>query len=286
MALYAAICFVILIGAGVGIGLHAARRGGALGAALALAGLALVVIRGVIAYVPGLEPALFEWTYYPYFRLMPAGFGVAILLSYLTRKAPRPSLRRLIAALLVLIAVQEGYYSLQFVLAERWYDRLTGRVDATGLCLQTSPHTCGAAAAAMLLHSVGIPATEQEMARECLVRAGIGVTDLTLLRGLRRKLRGTPWRVRVYRNLSYAELARLRKPCLVSLRQSWLLDHAVIVESMSRRFASVLDPDKDAGRITMPRSLFEGSWRGDALVLEGPDVRRGKNGQRSRRLEF
>ena len=285
MAISAAVCFVISIIGGVGLGLYAGRRRPVIGGAIALAGLALVVVRGVIAYVPGLEPTLYAWADYPYFKLMPAGFGAAVLLSYLARKAPRPSLRRLIAVLLALMVAQEGYYSLRFVLAERWYDGLTGRVDATGLCVQTSPHTCGAAAAAMLLHSVGIPVTEREMARECLVRAGVGVTDMTLLRGLRRKLRGTPWRVRVYRNLTYNELARLPKPCLVSLRQSWFLDHAVIVEWATRRLVSVLDPDEHVGRVTMPRTLFADAWRGDALVLEGPPGRR-RSGGRPRTLEF
>jgi hypothetical protein len=61
---------------------------------------------------------------------------------------------------------------------------LSGAADREGFCAQTTEDSCSAAAAAMLLHNAGIPASEEEMARLCLTRAGYGTPPLGLLRGL------------------------------------------------------------------------------------------------------
>jgi hypothetical protein len=56
------------------------------------------------------------------------------------------------------------------------------------VCLQTTPSTCSAAAAATILNTLGIRTTEQEMARYCLTRSG--TTWLGLYHGLATKLQG------------------------------------------------------------------------------------------------
>lgn len=285
MAKLAAVVYALMCASGVWAGVWAAGRGKWSGIAVAAAGLALVVARGVVFIAPGIEERLYEYALYPYFQSTPAVLGAVALLAYLGRKAPTRMLRALLWVLMCAMVVQEGYQSARFVLAERWYGRLTGEVDSTGLCPQTSMHTCGAAAAAMLLDSAGVKTNEREMARECLVRSGVGVTDLTLLRGVRRKLKGTPWRVKVMRGLTYGELMRLRKPCLVSLRQSWLLDHTVIVDWMNERFVTMLDPEPKVGRETISRGSFERSWRGDAMVLERADGATGPEGAGAPRVE-
>jgi hypothetical protein len=66
-----------------------------------------------------------------------------------------------------------------------------------GVCLQTSPATCSAAAAATLLRAHGIDATESEMARLCLTRER-GTAAHGLYRGLKLKTAGTPWDVEVF----------------------------------------------------------------------------------------
>ena len=66
------------------------------------------------------------------------------------------------------------------------------------VCLQTSPASCAAAAAATLLRAHGIDATEAEMARLCLTREA-GTPNHGLYRGLKLKTDRTGWRVEVFR---------------------------------------------------------------------------------------
>jgi hypothetical protein len=63
------------------------------------------------------------------------------------------------------------------------------------ICLQSTTKTCTPACAATLLRSHGISATEEEMARLCLTRAG--TTWMGLYRGLKLKTAGTGWDVDV-----------------------------------------------------------------------------------------
>ncbi len=60
------------------------------------------------------------------------------------------------------------------------------------VCRQTHPSTCSAASSATILVALGIPASEQEMARLCLTRNG--TTWLGLYHGLATKLLNTPYR--------------------------------------------------------------------------------------------
>lgn len=85
-----------------------------------------------------------------------------------------------------------------------------------GVCRQTSADSCSAAAAATLLKAHGIDATEAEMARLCLTRAG-GTPMLGLYRGLKLKTRGTAWEVRPFRG-DVASLRAGRGPVLLSVR--------------------------------------------------------------------
>ena len=64
------------------------------------------------------------------------------------------------------------------------------------VCLQTHPDTCSAASSATILKTLGIEATEQEMAELCLTRRG--TTWLGLYHGLATKLMGTRHKVEFF----------------------------------------------------------------------------------------
>ena len=66
-----------------------------------------------------------------------------------------------------------------------------------GVCIQMSPASCSAAAAATLLRAYGIDATEAEMARLCFT-TDEGTTLHGLFRGLTLKTAGTRWRAEVF----------------------------------------------------------------------------------------
>ena len=152
-------------------------------------GLVLLVVGGMVVERvtdfawAAMRPACPDLVYFTNFTLP----GVAVLLVAMWRRAPDAGARRR-ALLLTPAALGAALWSYA------WYflpvpSGLGGRADATGYCAQTSNDSCSAAAAVMLLHAHGIPATEAEMARLCLTRAGQGTTPLGLYRGLALKAR-------------------------------------------------------------------------------------------------
>jgi ABC-type bacteriocin/lantibiotic exporter with double-glycine peptidase domain len=85
-----------------------------------------------------------------------------------------------------------------------------------GVCRQTSPASCGPAAAATLLAANGIPATEKELARLCLT-TGDGTSARAIYRGLLLKTRGTDLRVEPFRG-DIDALCKLKGPTLLNVR--------------------------------------------------------------------
>lgn len=75
-----------------------------------------------------------------------------------------------------------------------WIERAT--LFPWRICLQTTPHTCSAAAAATILTSLDIEANEQDMAVLCLTRRG--TTWLGLYHGLSVRLAGTPYKAEFF----------------------------------------------------------------------------------------
>ena len=86
--------------------------------------------------------------------------------------------------------------------------------DEHGVCLQTSPYTCTAAAAATLLKQYDIPAEESEMADLCLTRRG--TTWLGLYRGLQLKIQDRPLDVEVI-ECDLNTMLNLKGPMILSV---------------------------------------------------------------------
>jgi hypothetical protein len=85
------------------------------------------------------------------------------------------------------------------------------------VCIQTSPATCSAAAAATLLRAHGIDTTEAEMVRLCLTGAR-GTAAHGLYRGLKLKTAGTPWDVEVFDTDTAGLRARAPSVCILTVR--------------------------------------------------------------------
>ncbi|MCP4505181.1 MAG: hypothetical protein GY826_02160, partial [Fuerstiella sp.] len=114
------------------------------------------------------------------------------------RLDPSPLARRL--PIIVLLGVAAAFSLTYFVPAEppecgyKWV--LPEPPTVWPVCLQTTRHTCSAAAAATILNTLGIESSEQEMAHLCLTRSG--TTWLGLYHGLATKLIGTNHRVEFF----------------------------------------------------------------------------------------
>lgn len=161
---------------------------------------------------------------------------------------------------------------------------LRGHVDKSGYCPQTSPDTCAAASAAMLLHSQGIKATEQEMAALCLTRQHKGTTPLGLYRGL--ALKGAQRRC-TPREFKVSSPAQLRTPCIIEVglarnvspniagrmkQYGWApgVLHAVFIGKADPHGKWIDVADPSVGRERWPTKGIEYLWDGREVTLDSP----------------
>jgi len=247
---------------GIVLGLRRRRR-----ALLALAPLsaAVVAVRVAFSLWPLLPVTLLPFDFYPAietwwawpFGLFLCGVGVAFLPSLLTRD-------------IALVAIGLG---LVYFSAAAWGEsfggtgRLKGEVNEAGVCEQTSFYSCGAASAAMLLHSYGIRATEREMAERCRTHYMYGTSLSGFVRGLAWSIPEGREGVRAAR-LTFEELQALDRPCIAVIRMAPIANHAVVVDGMRGDYLRVRDPRGVTQDV--PRARFEGQWVGYVVWLTAP----------------
>jgi predicted double-glycine peptidase len=155
-----------------------------------------------------------------------------------------------------------------------------GNVWRAGVCRQTSPASCGPAAAATLLAAHGIPATEGEMARLCLTTAD-GTSSRAIYRGLVLKTAGTDYRVELLRG-TLEDLRKLKGPVLLNVRldpksttdpiyqQKWGWRPGVahsIVLFRSIRDGRLMVGDPAVGREFWRQKDLETLWHGEGFRL-------------------
>lgn len=129
------------------------------------------------------------------------------------------NVRRCTTSIVLIIA---GVYSVMFFIprtppecGDEWFDAPPPAVWP--VCHQTTKHTCSAAASATILNTLGIEASEQEMARLCLTRSG--TTWLGLYHGLSTKLLYTDYRTDFFEgDISSLEEIAANHPALLCCR--------------------------------------------------------------------
>jgi hypothetical protein len=150
-----------------------------------------------------------------------------------------------------------------------------------GVCLQTSPATCSAAAAATLLRAHGIDATEAEMARLCLTTLR-GTMDQGVYRGLKLKTTGTPWDVEAF-DTDATGLRKMTGPVILSVRLDrsagvdpryeklwgWQpgVSHTVVFFRFTEDGAKVEIGDPAVGREQWSARDLDVLWHGEGLSL-------------------
>jgi hypothetical protein len=159
---------------------------------------------------------------------------------------------------------------LMFALQQPWaratFDpvKYAGAPGADGVCLETQPYTCGAAAAATLLTRIGILTNEREMERLCAATPVTGTDEIALCCALRARLSGTGLRVTLERP-GLDRLARQLKPVLARVKEDLFRDHWVVLLAMNDRTAVLGDPV--LGKVQVPVSEFCESWRGTMVAV-------------------
>jgi predicted double-glycine peptidase len=141
------------------------------------------------------------------------------------------------------------------------------RVDGNGVVRQSTGYTCAAAACATLLRDLGIDpeATEQEMVYLCRTKRRGGATTLGMATGLKAKLAGSPWQLRILEP-DWGAFLQIRKPVVCSMEHADWLGHAVVVRGHdSKKGVLVADPLTGLGWWSEER--FRDRFKDEAIVI-------------------
>jgi len=137
----------------------------------------------------------------------------------------------------------------------------------TGVVLQTQDYSCVPASCATALNLLGLPSTEAQMARLTDTRPGTGATVLRALRGLNKRLDGSPLRARLLA-LTAQGVQHLKLPALTPLQHERTRRHMVVILACNDRGVWLMDPM--TGLDQMDIEAFRSVFVGQVIVFDGP----------------
>ena len=233
-----------------------------------------LLIGALLAFIPIIAKITFS--VFPLFeaRIMPVKFypviqrefwlPFSVLFFALVSHLAPPKNRRavlIIMGVLFTIVVQQTFWHLG---RPDIYEYKGKIVD--GVCRQTSPETCGAASMVTLLNTMGIRATEGEMAQLSVTAPCKGLTPHQAAYGLKRKLEQLGRSEQV--SLRVPDLKgvyHLPGPFLAGIRLSFWTNHMICVLETTREALVVGDPIS-LGRKKWSWQQFEKQWSGVVIV--------------------
>lgn len=228
----------------------------------AFAGLFVLFFSVILqVFLPEYEIQYITWPDYVFFRDW-YFVGAFIVFGIGITKIDPGTRRSLFIFVMFIIFLKAGLwwqklYNLDFKFTER------GTVD--GVCRQSTGYTCVPACCVTLMTSIGIAASEIEMAELCLTMQASGTADIEAVRGLRLKLAGTGRRVRISR-CTWNEFLKIPKPCLVSVKLAENLNHMITVSGVSGEIVEVGDPL--IGKTALLKDDFQEKWFERAIWVE------------------
>ncbi len=209
------------------------------GAGEGVAALALLGTAGTVLLVNWFPLAVPVWVWTgPACYLEQAAYALPATLFFglAGARLPEPRQARSVGTLAGVVAIVAGAHLFLAVLA-REHTGLPDRPFDGPVCRQSTGWSCGPAACATMLKARGIPATEREMAELSLTYVGRGTTLPRFVRGLALKARkeGLDGDLVVRDHLTAEDLEAFPVPCVVALRWSLLVDHAVCLFGRDER---------------------------------------------------
>jgi Peptidase C39 family len=139
------------------------------------------------------------------------------------------------------------------------------RINADGICLQSTGYTCGPAAAVTALRRLGFPAEESEIALLSGTSSATGTPPDLLAEALQQKYGkdGLEVKYRFFKNIDELRKAGLT---LAVVKFSFMVDHYVTVLKVDDSTVTVGDPLN--GLETISRKEFRERWRFCGVVLQ------------------
>ena len=222
-----------------------------------------VILRAILILFPALE---YRFLCHDSYAVLRQWWSIPFAIALFVTAAPHMSSHRARVGLIGLSCILWAFGTDRLLATARFEPHLMeGRVEEDGICRQTTNYTCGAAAAATLLHRYGVPATEREMAELCWTNALTGTDELCVARGLRRKLVDRPWLPKV-QCAEWEDLLTLDRPAAVTIKYKLLVEHWVIILGIEKNRVLVGDPT--SGRRVYSKEAFRKLWRGLMITLE------------------
>jgi hypothetical protein len=194
---------------------------------------------------------------------------VAFFLGLAGNRVPRPESRRAVAWLSTVVALYAAFH-VGLALDARELPQLSDLPPAGEVQAQTTNWSCGAASCVTLLRAHGIASTEREMGELCGTLPMRGTTLPRFVRGLSLKLRkdGIAQRVLARDRLTVADLDTFPRPCLLGIRGTFLVGHAVVLLDRTPEGLYRIGDPLGGGRVNLvSRDELGPILDGDAITL-------------------
>ena len=257
---------VLLAAVAVGLGWAFSRlksRAWIVGYLLPLAVIVLIVLG---RRVPRLT-LQWPWSWLMAGRVEFALFGAAtamVLTTPLSRMKSRQLKLLVICFIAVFVTASSVMPFLQPLLLRRRFAALRTRVDARGICLQSTPYTCGPAAAVTALRRLGLDADEGDLAiaSHTTTVAGTPADVLCTVLNQRYGPQGLVCEYRGFRSIGELRAAGL---VLAEVNLTIYFDHWVAVLAVTDN--GILLGDPATGLRTVPPDDFARIWRFTAITM-------------------
>jgi hypothetical protein len=137
--------------------------------------------------------------------------------------------------------------------------------DADNICVQSTPYTCGPAAAVTALRQLGFEAHEGELAVLSHASPIVGTMPLTLCKTLQNRYAasGIDCRFRQFDSVNQLKDADVT---LAVIKDAFLLDHCVAILGITDKTVTIGDPI--LGKIQMSHKDFQSVWRFYGITLK------------------
>jgi hypothetical protein len=221
--------------------------------------LAVVLVYCVAMFKPQLAliPPV-SWMMIGRSRFVTFNVVTTLMLSVPLTRLPQRRNRAVVCALIIVLSSISVVPFLAPAFNRGYLAGLKTRVDADGVCRQSSDYTCGPAAAVSALRRLGLPAEEGEIAILSHTSSLMGTEPDVLAKVLERHYR-TNGVVIAYRAFKDVDELRDAGLTVAVLKFNALQDHCVTVFGL--RTNGVLVADPLSGLSVLPTKEFEQKWQ-------------------------
>lgn len=190
-----------------------------------------------------------------------ATMGLTTPLSRLSRKFEKVT----ISFIMVVVVTWFSVFPFLFpALIQNRLANLKTRINAEGICFQTTDYTCGPAAAVTALTKLGLPAHEGEIAVLSRTSPIAGTLPDCLYRAIQNRYGDYGLKCQ-YRHFDSVKQLKNADVVLAVVKQTFLLNHCVAILDVSDSTVTIADPA--LGRRSMSHEQFEKVWRFSGITM-------------------